>query len=119
MSTVDTRDDEASNGASSIPGESTPAQAKDDQDQQGPSRAELKDRALESRNSYVTGELPGEQEGAEIDGALRREAEDESSSLGVAFQFLVLDDIPDNERISALQEHSGGKLYRWLQLRAV
>lgn len=107
MSTADIQDDEASNGAPSIPAESTPAQAEDNQIPQGPSRAELRDRALESRNSYVTGELPGEREGAEIDDALRREAQNQSSSLGVAFQFLVLDDISDNERISALQEHSG------------
>lgn len=107
MSTVDIRDDEASNGASSIPAESTPGQAHENQIPQGPSRAALRTRALESRNSFELGELPGEQEGAEIDDALRREAEDESSSVGVAFQFLVLDDIPDDERISALQEHSG------------
>lgn len=106
MSTVDIRDDEASNGAPSIPAESTPAQAEDNQIPQGPSRAELRDRALESRNSYELGELPGEKEGAEIDDALHQEVEDESS-LGVAFQFLVLYDIPDDERIRALQEKLG------------
>ena len=106
MSTVDIREDEASNGASSIPHKSTPAQVDDNQIPQGPSRAELRTRALESRNSYELGELPGEEEGVEIDDALHQEAKDESS-LGVAFQFLVLYDIPDDERISALQEHRG------------
>lgn len=103
---VDSRDDEASNDAPSIPAESTPAQAHDDRDPTKPSRVELRNCALESRNSYVLGELPGEEEGAEIDDALHWEAEDRSS-LGVAFQFLVLDDIPDDKRISTLQEHCG------------
>ncbi len=69
-------------------------------------RAELRRKALESRTRYVLGDLPGEEEGAEIDRALTREAEDESS-LGVAFRFLVVDEIPDDERIAALQDHSG------------
>lgn len=107
MSTVDIREDEAFNGASSTPGTSTPASAGDGQVPSGPSRAELRSRALESRNSYKLGELPGEEEGAEIDDALCREAEDESSSLGVAFQLLVLDNIPDDERITALAERIG------------
>ena len=106
MSTVDIRDEEASNGSSSTPANSNPAQADDGQVLSGPSRSELRSRALESRNSYDLGELPGEEEGTEIDDALRREAENESS-LGDAFRFLVLDDIPDDERISALQEHFG------------
>lgn len=106
MSTVDIRDEEAFNGASSTPATSTPAPADDDHASRRPSRAELRNRALESRNSYELGELPGEEEGAEIDNALHREAEDKSS-LGVAFQFLVLDDIPDDKRISTLQEHRG------------
>ena len=106
MSTVDIRDDEASNGASSIPAESTPAQADDNQIPQVPSRAALRARALESRRKFVLGELPGEEEGAEIDDALRKEAEEESS-IGDAFRILVLDDIPDNERISDLQKHFG------------
>lgn len=106
MTAVDNPDEEAPNGAPSTPATSTPAPAGDDQASQRPSRAELRNRALESRNSYELGELPSEEEGAEIDDALHQEAEDESS-LGVAFQFLVLYDIPDDERISALQEHRG------------
>ena len=70
------------------------------------SRSELLGRALESRNSYQLGELPGDQQGAEIDWVLRKEAEDDST-LGAAFRFLVLDDIPDEERISRLKEYFG------------
>jgi len=70
------------------------------------SRSELREQALASRNSYQLGELPGDEQGAEIDQALRREAEDDST-LGAAFRFLVLDDIPDEERISRLKEHFG------------
>lgn len=69
-------------------------------------RAELRGRALESRNSYQIGALPGEVEGEEIDGALQQEAED-GTTLGAAFQFLVKNDISDDERISALKEHFG------------
>ena len=70
------------------------------------SRAELRQQALESRNRYTLGELPGEEEGAEIDSALQREADDEST-MGIAFRFLVLDDIPDEERIGKLKDHFG------------
>ncbi|MXW41893.1 MAG: hypothetical protein F4138_03840 [Acidimicrobiia bacterium] len=48
--------------------------------------------------------MPGEEEGAEIDGALYEEAKEESS-LGVAFQILVLEDMSDDEWIGALQRH--------------
>lgn len=106
MTAVGNRDEEAFSGASSTPTNSTPAQADDGQVPSEPSRSELRSRALESRNSYDLGELPDEGAGAEIDDALRREAENESS-LGDAFRFLVLDDIPDDKRISALQEHLG------------
>ena len=69
-----------------------------------PSRAELRNRALESRNSYQLGDLPGEEVGAEIDQALQQEFE-AGTTLGIAFRFLVVDDIPDDERIGALKEH--------------
>lgn len=106
MSTVDIRDDEAFDGESSAPSSSRPNHARDDQVPQGPSRSELRNRALESRNSYKLGDLPGEEEGTEIDYALYKETKDEST-LGDAFRFLVQNDIPDDERISALQEHFG------------
>ena len=106
MSSADFRESEASNGASGMTSSSTPGQARDVQVPRGPSRDELRGLALESRNGYTLGELPGEEVGAEIDKALHQEAEVEST-LGVAFRFLVLDDIPESERISALQEHLG------------
>ncbi|MCQ3808266.1 MAG: GIY-YIG nuclease family protein [Acidimicrobiaceae bacterium] len=68
------------------------------------SRAELRNRALESRNSYQLGELPGEEVGAEIDQALQRESE-AGTTLGTAFRFLVVEDIPDEERINSLKEY--------------
>lgn len=68
------------------------------------SRAELQNRALESRNSYQLGDLPGEVVGAEIDQALQQESE-AGTTLGTAYRFLVVDDIPDDERIGALKEH--------------
>lgn len=70
------------------------------------SREELRSRALLSRNSYKLGELPNESQGAEIDLALEQESDDETT-LGLAFRFLVLDGIPDDERISALKDHFG------------
>ncbi|MXW58476.1 MAG: GIY-YIG nuclease family protein [Acidimicrobiia bacterium] len=106
MTNLDTPDNGPSAMESSRPATWAGSQAQDEQRANHPSRAELRNRALESRNSYELGELPGEEEGAEIDDALRREAEEESS-LGDAFRFLVLDEIPDDERISALREHFG------------
>ena len=106
MSMVDNRDDEASNGAPSIPAEPTPPHTQDDEVPRKPSRVELRTRALESRRKFVLGELPGEEDGAEIDNALRKEAEEEST-IGDAFRILVLDEIPDDERISDLQKHFG------------
>lgn len=70
------------------------------------SRQDLRRRALESRNSYVLGELPGEHEGAEIDRALRQEEDD--LTLGHAFRLLVVENLADNERIEALKAHLGG-----------
>lgn len=70
------------------------------------SREELRSRALLSRNSYQLGELPNESQGEEIDLALERESDDETT-LGMAFRYLVLEDIPDDERISALRSTSG------------
>lgn len=107
MTNLDTQDNEPSAVDSSGPANWANSQAQDEVSVNQPSRAELRNRALESRNSYELGELPSEEEGAEIDNALRVEAEHKSSSLGVAFQFLVLDNIPDDKRISALQEHLG------------
>lgn len=91
---------------STSPDGSEPAQPQGLQEPSAVSRSELRGRALESRSSYQLGELPGDQQGAEIDLALRKEAEDEST-LGAAFRFLVLDEIPDEERISRLKEHFG------------
>lgn len=106
MSSADIRENEASNGASGMTPSSIPGQAREVQVPRGPTRDELRGLALESRNSYTLGELPGEEVGTEIDKALHKEAEVEST-LGVAFRFLVLHDIPESERISALQEHLG------------
>lgn len=81
-------------------------QTRRDQESERPSRAELRSRALLSRNSYRLGELPNESQGAEIDRALERESE-EATTLGVAFRYLVLEEIPDDERISTLKDHFG------------
>lgn len=72
------------------------------------SRSELRDTALESRNRYRLGLLPNNQEGAEIDQALQQEA-DEESTIGIAYKFLVIDDIPDETRINALTQHLDNK----------
>lgn len=106
MSTSNIRDDGPDAHTPSMPEGSVPPQNRHGQDTVQPSRVELQKRALESRNSYELGELPGEQEGAELDRALQREAKNEST-LGIAFRYLVVDDIPDNDRIGALQEHFG------------
>ena len=91
---------------SSLGIDSEPAQTRDAQHLSPLSRAELRNRALESRNSYQLGDLPGEEVGAEIDRALQQESESDTT-LGIAFRFLVVDDISDDERIGALKEHFG------------
>ena len=77
-----------------------------DHESRSPNRRELLERALQSRNSYQLGQLPDEIQGKEIDLALEREAEEETT-LGVAYRILILEDIPDDERISRLQQHFG------------
>lgn len=79
-------------------------QTSGEQGSDGLSRAELRSRALLSRNSYTLGELPNESQGAEIDRALKRESDDKTT-LGLAFRYLVLKDIPDDERIGALKDY--------------
>lgn len=106
MSTPNIRHDGPVAAASSMPEDSVPPDDVHGQSTELPSRAELRDRALQSRSSYELGKLPGEEEGTEIDRALQREAENESR-LGMAFLYLVVEDIPDKERIGALQEHLG------------
>ena len=106
MSTDSAQEGEAPNRASSIPANSTPAQADGTHNPPVLSRAELRTRALESRSSYELGELPSEEAGTEIDDALRLESQNDSS-IGIAYKFLVLEDIPDNERINALRESFG------------
>ena len=69
---------------STSPDGSESAQPQGLQEPSAVSRSELRGRALESRSSYQLGELPGDQQGAEIDLALQKEAEDEST-LGAAF----------------------------------
>ena len=108
MSTSNIQDAGPVTPASPVPEGSVPPQDVHGQEPNQPSRVELRKRALESRNSYELGELPGEQEGAEVDRALQREAENEST-LGFAFLYLVVNDIPDDMRIGALQEHFGHK----------
>ena len=81
-------------------------QTRHDQGSDRLSREELRSRALLSRNSYRLGELPNESQGAEIDLALKRDSDDELT-LGVAFRYLVLEEIPDDERISTLKDHFG------------
>lgn len=98
-----------SNGSAELPANSAGGSTNETRHNQGsdrPSREELRSRALLSRSSYRLGELPDEPQGAEIDLALERESDDETT-LGVAFQYLVLEEIPDDQRISALKDHFG------------
>lgn len=98
-----------SNGPAELQASSAPGpidQTRRDHGSDRLSREELRSRALLSRNSYQLGELPNESQGAEIDLALERESDDETT-LGMAFRYLVLEDVPDDERISALKEHFG------------
>ena len=103
---LDNREDESFSTRTSMPDGSAQAQEEQEQNSNQPSRVELRERALESRSSYELGDLPGEEEGSEIDRALQREAEN-GSTLGIAFLFLIVNDIPDDERIGALKEHFG------------
>jgi len=103
---TDVRDGDSLSTAPPTPETEEPALSQDASSLARLSRAELRGRALESRNSYQLGELPGEDAGAEIDLALQREAE-EDSTMGIAFRLLVVEDIPDEERIGALRDHFG------------
>ncbi|WP_419944521.1 GIY-YIG nuclease family protein [Candidatus Poriferisodalis sp.] len=73
-------------------------------------RAEMRNRALLSRNSYALGELPDRTQGNEIDAALKREVEDETS-IGIAYSILVEKEMPDDERIEALKDWFGHTSY--------
>ena len=82
---------------------STDKVTQSDVDDQGSTREEMRRHALLSRNSYELGVLPSEEAGNDIDRAL----EQDDTTLGVAYKFLVQDDIDDANRISKLQEHFG------------
>jgi len=69
---ADVQDDDS---RSSVPSNAEPLEsvlAQNAASRVPPTRVELRERALETRNSYQIGALPGEDEGAEIDRVLPR-----------------------------------------------